>query len=61
LEQAGANLISFSGFPPGARQAQLDFIAQDSATLKKAARAAGLTLGAKKIGFMVQGESLRRW
>jgi len=56
LETAGVNLIAFSGFPQGARKAQLDFMAQDGAALKKAARAAGLTLGAKKTGFMMQGE-----
>jgi hypothetical protein len=56
LEQAGVNLIAFSGFPQGARKAQLDFMAEDSAALKKAARAAGLTLGPKKTGFLVQGE-----
>ncbi len=50
------NLIAFSGFPQGARKAQLDFMAEDSAGLKKAARAAGLTLGPKKTGFLVQGE-----
>jgi len=56
LEQAGVNLIAFSGFPQGARKSQLDFIAEDSAALKKAMRTAGLTLGAKKTGFMMQGE-----
>ena len=56
LEEAGVNLIAFSGFPQGARKAQLDFMAQDTAIFKKAARAAGLTLGAKKTGFLVQGE-----
>lgn len=56
LEQAGVNLIAFSGFPQGSRKSQLDFMAEDSAALKKAARAAGLILGAKKTGFMVQGE-----
>ena len=56
LETAGVNLIAFSGFPQGARKAQLDFMAADGAGLKKAARAAGLTLGAKKTGFMMQGE-----
>jgi len=56
LEQAGVNLIAFSGFPQGPRKAQLDFIAEDSAALKKAARAAGLTLGKKKAGFLVRGE-----
>ncbi len=56
LERAGVNLIAFSGFPQGARKAQLDLMAADSAGLKKAARAAGLTLGTKKTGFLVQGE-----
>jgi hypothetical protein len=56
LEQAGVNLIAFSGFPQGARKAQLDFMAEDSAALKKAARATGLRLGPKKTGFLVQGE-----
>ena len=56
LEQAGVNLIAFSGFPQGARKAQLDFMAEDTAVFKKAARAAGLILGAKKTGFLVQGE-----
>ena len=55
-ESAGVHLIAFSGFPQGARKAQLDFMAEDSAALKKAARAAGLTLGPKKTGFLVQGE-----
>ncbi len=56
LEEAGVNLIAFSGFPQGARKAQLDFMAEDSAALKKAARKAGLTFGAKKTAFLVQGE-----
>jgi len=56
LETAGVNLIAFSGFPQGARKAQLDFMAEDSTAFKKAARAAGLTLGPKKTGFLVQGE-----
>jgi hypothetical protein len=59
LEQAGVNLIAFSGFPQGARKAQLDFMAEDNAALKKAARAAGLTLGPKKTGFLLQGEDHR--
>lgn len=56
LETAGVNLIAFSGFPQGARKAQLDFMAEDSAAFKKAARTAGLKLGPKKRGFLVQGE-----
>lgn len=56
LEQAGVNLIAFSGFPQGARKAQLDFMAEDSAALKKAARTAGLALGPRKTAFFVQGD-----
>jgi hypothetical protein len=56
LEEAGVNLIAFSGFPQGARKAQLDFIAEDNTALKNAARKAGLTLGPKKTAFLVQGE-----
>jgi hypothetical protein len=56
LEEAGVNLIAFSGFPEGARKAQLDFMAEDTAAFKKAARAAGLTPGPKKTGFLFQGE-----
>ncbi|MFN7994430.1 MAG: ACT domain-containing protein [Bryobacteraceae bacterium] len=56
LEEAGVNLIAFSGFPQGARKAQLDFMAEDTAAFKKAARTAGLTPGPKKAGFLFQGE-----
>jgi len=56
LEAAGVNLIAFSGFPQGSRKAQLDFMAEDGAVFKKAARAAGLKLGPRKTGFLVQGE-----
>ena len=44
LEQAGVNLIAFSGFPEG-RKSQLDFIAADGKALVKAAKAAGVALG----------------
>lgn len=56
LQQAGVNLLGFSGFPHGARKAQLDFIAEDSAAFTKAARSAGVKVSAKKSGFLVQGE-----
>lgn len=43
------------GFPSG-RRAQLDLIPEDSAALKRAAKKLGLTLSARKTGFLVQGE-----
>lgn len=55
LREAGVNLLAFSGFPSG-RRAQLDFIPEDTATFKAAARRAGLKLSAKKTGFLIQGE-----
>jgi hypothetical protein len=55
LAEEGVNLLAFSGFPSG-RRAQLDLIPEDSAALKRAAKKLGLTLSAKKTGFLVQGE-----
>jgi hypothetical protein len=56
LHQAGVNLVGFSGFPHGARRAQLDFVPEDSAAFTKAARSAGLKPSKKKSGFLIQGE-----
>lgn len=56
IRQAGVNLLAFSGFPAGARKAQLDFIAEDTAALAKAAKGAGIKLSKKKRGFLIQGE-----
>lgn len=54
LKAEGVNLVAFTGFPRG-RRAQLDLFADDESALKKAARKAGIALGAKKTGFLVQG------
>jgi len=55
LRDAGINLLAFTGFPRG-RRAQLDFIPEDSAAFKKAAKKAGLKIAPKKVVFLVQGE-----
>ncbi len=55
LEEAGVNLMGFSGFPEG-RKAQLDFMPADVAAFKAAAKKAGLSIGPKKTCFVVQGE-----
>ena len=55
LRDSGVNLLAFSGFPSG-RGAQVDFIPEDTATFKRAAKKAGLKLSLKKSGFLVQGE-----
>lgn len=55
LKVEGVNLLAFSGFPSG-RRAQMDFMPEDEALFKKAARKAALKLSAKKNGFLVQGD-----
>lgn len=55
LKDAGVNLLAFTGFPRGKR-AQMDFIPEDEALFKKAARKAKIKLAPKKAGFLVQGE-----
>ncbi|GAB4244955.1 MAG: hypothetical protein OHK0028_23120 [Deltaproteobacteria bacterium] len=54
LQDEGINLLFFTGFPRG-RKAQLDFIPEDAAAFRKAARKAGLAVE-KKPAFLVQGD-----
>ncbi|HVS27005.1 MAG TPA: hypothetical protein VHE58_06875 [Burkholderiales bacterium] len=54
LRDANVNLLAFSGFPRAGR-AQIDFIPEDSAALKAAAKKAKLKLSSKKTGFLTQG------
>lgn len=55
LKDAGVNLLAFTGFPSG-RRAQVDFIPEDTAKLKAAAKKMKVVLGAKKTVFLVQGD-----
>ena len=55
LQDAGVNLLAFSGFPRGGR-AQLDFVPADVASFKQAARAAKWKLVGPKRCFLVQGD-----
>jgi hypothetical protein len=48
------NLLAFTGFP-GGQGAQLDFIPQNAAAFKAAAKRAKLKLHVKKGGFLIQG------
>ncbi|MGE5284668.1 MAG: hypothetical protein ACM3OG_06850 [Actinomycetota bacterium] len=54
LRGDGINLLFFTGFPRG-RKAQLDFVPEDGAAFRKAAREAGLAV-TKKTAFLVQGQ-----
>ena len=55
LRANGVNLIAFTGFPNG-RKAQVDFIPENTAALKRAAKTMKLGLGKKKTVFLIQGE-----
>ncbi len=55
LADSGVNMLAFSGFPSG-RKAQLDFIPEDEALFKSAAKAAKIKTRARKFGFLVQGD-----
>lgn len=55
LRDAGINLTAFTAFPSG-RRAQIDFIPEDTAQFKAAARKLGLKLAPRKTVFIVQGD-----
>jgi hypothetical protein len=55
LVDGGVNLLAFSGFPSG-RKAQLDFIPEDEAVFRNAAKAAKIKTRTRKFGFLVQGD-----
>ena len=55
LRDAGVNLVAFSGFPAGKR-AQLDFVPEDPAAFRAAARKAKWTVTGPKTAFVVEGE-----
>ena len=56
LKKAGVNLLAFSGFPTKGGKAQLDFIADNMAPLKRVARKNGWRLSKVKKGFLAQGD-----
>jgi hypothetical protein len=55
LRDAGVNLLAFSGFPAGKR-AQLDFVPEDPAAFRAAARKAKWKVTGPKAAFVIEGE-----
>ena len=55
LQQAGVNLLAFSGFPKG-RRAQLDFVPASAGAFRAAAKNAKLKLVGPKKAFLIQGD-----
>jgi len=55
FKAASVNLLGFSGFPRN-RRGQLDFVPENAAQLKQAARQAKLKLAGGKTCFVVNGD-----
>jgi hypothetical protein len=55
LRRAGVNLLAFSGFPSG-RGAQIDFVPEDAAAFRAAAKQAKWKLTGPKRAFLIGGD-----
>lgn len=55
LKAAGVNLLAFTGFPVGGRQAQVDLVTDDIRGVQRVAKANGWRLSKVKKGFLVTG------
>lgn len=55
LKSAGVNLVAFSGFPSG-RGAQIDFVPENAALFRAAARKAKWKVVGPKRAFLVEGD-----
>ena len=55
LRDAGVNLLAFSGFPAG-RRAQVDFVPENPAAFRAAAKKAGWKVTGPKKVFLIDGE-----
>jgi len=56
LKDAGVELLMYSGFPIGGGKAQLDFVTDDMAALRRVARHEGWRLSKNKKAFLIQGD-----
>ena len=54
MKAAGVNLLAFTGFPSGGG-AQVDFIPENSARFRRAAKQAGLRVSKRKTVFLARG------
>ena len=57
LDEAGVNLLAFTGFPDKAGKSQIDLVTNDLAGVRRVARKQGWRLGKAKRGFLVQGKN----
>ena len=55
LREGGVNLLAFTGFPTGPGKAQLDFVTDDIAGVRRVAREQGWRLSPAKKAFVFRG------
>ena len=55
MKAAGVNLLAFTGFPTGGG-AQVDFIPENAARFRQAAKKAGLHVSKRKTVFLARGD-----
>jgi len=55
MKDAGVNLLAFTGFPTGGG-AQVDFVPDNSARFRQAAKKAGLRVSRRKTVFLARGD-----
>jgi hypothetical protein len=55
LKEGGVNFLSQTGFPTSAGKGQLSLVPENAETFLKAAKGAGIAVGAAKKAFFVQG------
>lgn len=55
LREAGVDLVAFSGFPLKGGKAQLDFVTDDLAAVRRVAKRGGWRVSDTKKGFLVTG------
>ncbi|UCG53213.1 MAG: hypothetical protein JSW58_06565 [Candidatus Latescibacterota bacterium] len=56
LKKVGVNLTAFSGFPTRGGKAQLDFVTEDIAAVRKVFKENGWRLSKSKKGFLIHGK-----
>ena len=55
LDEAGVNLLAFTGFPDKGGKAQIDLVTDDLTGVRRVARKQGWRLSKMKKGFLIQG------
>jgi hypothetical protein len=55
LNDAGVNLLAFTGFPDKGGKSQIDLVTNDLATVRRLARKHGWRISKAKKGFLIQG------